>query len=636
MISVAVLLAATAFTPAMSGPPPAVIERYAGGGVGDGGAATSAILGGPSQIALDSAGNLYIADILHSRIRKVSPSGTISTVAGTAYAAYTGDGGPATSGSLDHPRGVAVDSAGALYIGDTNNRRIRKVSPSGTITTVAGTGEFAFSGDGGPATEASLASPTALALDSADNLYFIDGIRVRKVDSSGIISTVAGNGTREFAGDGGPATSAGIGPSAVSVDSSGNLYILDNNNHRVRRVNPAGIITTVAGNGQPGFSGDGGPATSASLNYPVGVSAGPGGTFFIGDTWNNRIRKVGASGIISTVAGNGQQGFSGDGGSATSAKMYLPTHVVADSAGGFHLTDGGNLRVRRVSSSGIITTVAGNGSCCFFGDDGPATSARLYRPTGLAFDSSGNLYIADTNNNRIRRVGASGTITTVAGNGSCCFFGDGGPATNARINHPRGLAFDSSGNLYIADTDNHRIRKVSASGTITTVAGNGSAGYAGDGGQATSASLYRPSGVALDLLGNLHIADTDNHRIRKVDASGTITTVAGTGTMGYSGEGRPAILSSVSRPEAIVFDKLGNLYIADMGNRMIRVVLSAAMFSVAGTNAFWSRYAFRDDGGPARLTAIVSPAGVALDEMGNIYFSDPDNSVVRVVGGPVI
>jgi len=346
----------------------------------------------------------------------------------------------------------------------------------------------------------------------------------------GIITTVAGNGGYGVLGDGGPATAAELYAAfGVAVDASGNLFIADQANRRIRKVSASGIITTVAGSGPGGeaagggFSGDDGPATSAQLSGPQSVIVDASGNLFIADTYNNRIRRVSVSGIITTVAGSGPRGFSGDGGPATAASLYYPSDVAVDSAGNLFIADFDNQRIRKVSASGIITTVAGNGTQGFSGDGGPATAASLYYPSGVAVDASGNLFIADSGNSRIRKVSASGIITTVAGSGpsgfSSGFSGDGGPATSASLGEPYHVAVDSAGNLFIADTGNSRIRKVSASGIITTVAGSGTDGFSGDGGPAASASLSEPCGVAVDASGNLFIADTYNNRIRRVSTS---------------------------------------------------------------------------------------------------------------------
>ena len=423
---------------------------------------------------------------------------------------------------LAGPFGVAVDASENLFIADTFNNRIRRVDAvTGIITTVAGNGTAGLSGDGGPAVSAMLAGPPGVAVDGSGNIFIAVDNRIRRVDAStGIIATVAGSGL----GDGGPATSASLFFSeAVTTDATGDFLIADTNNGRIRRVDAStGLITTEAGNGQDGFSGDGGPATSAAFSQPGGLVVDKSGNLFISDTDNNRIRRVDAStGIVATVAGNGTPGFGGDGGSAISASLNLAQgpDLTADNSSNLFIADAQDNRIRRVAAAtGIITTVAGTGTFGFSGDGGPATSATLAGPLGVAVDGSGNLFIADTDNNRIRRVDAvTGIIKTVAGNGISGFAGDSGPAINASLNFPMGIFLDGAGNLFIADSNNNRVRVVNSStGIITTEAGNGTFGFSGDGGRAVDATLAGPLGVAVDGSGNLFIADTSNERIRRV------------------------------------------------------------------------------------------------------------------------
>ena len=343
--------------------------------------------------------------------------------------------------------------------------------------------------------------------------------------AQGIISTVAGNGTGAFSGDGGPATNAGMYPVRVAVDAAGNLYITDSANNRVRKVTPGGTITTVAGTRQRGLSGDGGPATSAMLNYPSDAAVDAVGNLYIAE--DSRIRKVTPSGTITTVAGAGEGGYSGDGGRATSAQLAGPKGLAVDAAGNLYIADSGSNRIRKVTPSGTITTVAGNGEAGrwqagFSGDGGPATSAMLDHPNGVAVDAAGNLYIAG--GGRVRRVTPGGTITTVAGNGrpALGMGADGGPATSTSLGTMTGMAVDAAGNLYIAQFEGY-IRKVTPGGTITTVVGGNGNGFSGDGGLASSAGLRGPSGVAVDVAGNLYIADKGNNRIRKVATKAPFT-----------------------------------------------------------------------------------------------------------------
>ncbi|MDA2933238.1 hypothetical protein MYX82_02730 [Acidobacteria bacterium AH-259-D05] len=441
--------------------------------------------------------------------------------------------GSATVAALSRPRAVDVDAAGNLFIADAFNNRIRKVDEeTGIITTVAGTGKEGFSGDHGPANEATLAVPRGVVVDGAGSLFISDSRnnRIRKVDAtSNVITTIVGVGELHFAGDDVPATQASLFPIDVVADPAGNLFIADSDNNRIRKVEATtGIITTVAGLGEEGFSGDGGPATQAALNSPFAVALDVAGNLFIADSDNNRIRKVEATtGIITTVAGLGEEGFSGDGGPATEAALDNPQGIVVDAGGHLFIADSFNRRVRKVSAAtGVITIVAGSGEFVFFldgvpGDGGPATEAALGFPNGLAVDKDGNLFIAV--NNRIRKVdAATQIITTVAGSGSGELFGGSfsganGPATEATLDRPEGVVVDSKGNIFIADRGNQRIRRVDANtGIITTVAGNGLCSFSGDDDLAVHASLCFPFGISLDAAANLFIADALNQRIRAV------------------------------------------------------------------------------------------------------------------------
>ena len=644
-----------------------IISTVAGGGtgctgqtdsVGDGCPATSAELNYPEGVAVDSAGNIYIADQQNSRIRKVTAStGIISTVAGNGTAGYSGDGGLATSAELGQSTGVAVDSAGNIYIADYLNSRIRKVTAStGIISTVAGNGTVGYSGDGGLATSAELDGPTSVAVDSAGNIYIadFDNSRIRKVTvSTSDISTVAGNGTAGYSGDGGLATSAELrNPWGVTVDASGNIYIADSGNSCIREVIVStGGISTVAGNGTVGYSGDGGLSPSAELYSPDGLAVDSAGNIYIADTGNERIRAVGLeaapvvlppAGLISTVAGDGTARYSGDGGLAIIAELYQPQAVSADStynsgvavdsAGNIYISDSSNNRIRKVAvSNGIISTVAGDGTAGYSGDGGLATSAELRYPWGVTVDASGNIYIVDTNNSRIRKVTAStGIISTVAGDGTYGYSGDGGAATSAELYYPKGVAADSAGNIYFAD--GYRIRKVTAStGVISTVAGDGTYGYSGDGGPATSAELFVPDGVAVDSAGNIYIADANNNRIRKVTAStGIISTVAGDGAAGYSGDGGAATSAELYEPTGVAVDSAGNLYISDATNNRIRKVTASA--GIISTVAGDGTAGYSGDGGAATSAELAGPESVTVDSSGNIYFADSTNERIRAVG----
>jgi sugar lactone lactonase YvrE len=587
---------------------------------------------------VDAFGNLFIADSLNNRIRKVDTQGIITTVAGGGTN-YPGEGAAATCALLWQPIGVSVDATGNLFIADTGNNRICKVSPTPqgpvlilTNVTAANSGNYqvVVTGSGGSVTSsvAALAVTYAPAITAQpSNVFVTNGNSAsfavaasgtpplsfqwrcngtNLTDGTGMsgslttnlfLSGVTTNNTYDVVITNawgsvisrtasliifslpvvavGPANqSVAVGSTAsfaVSVSGTGPFsYQWQCNGTNLPTTN---IITTVAGNGSAAYSGDGGPATNAGVNYPGDVALDGSGNLFIADMGSNVIRKVSADGIITTVAGNGTQSYSGDGGQATNASLNLPAGVTLDFFGNLLIADMGNHRIRKVDPTGVIITVAGNGTNSYSGDGGAATNAGLYYPEGVAFDPFGNLFIADRNNSRIREVSPNGIITTVAGIGSAGYSGDGGAATKAQLFYPTGLAVDANGNLLIADMGNQRIRKVSINGIITTVAGNNYVGgYAGDGGPATDARLYCPWKVVADAYGNQFIADNSNSRVRKVDLNGIITTVAGNGASSFSGDGGAATNATLNYLTGVAVDAGGNLFIADHDNNRIRRV----------------------------------------------------------------
>ena len=663
------------------------ITTVAGSGAEDdeGNLATEAFLTSPRGVAVDDHGNVYTADTENHRIRKIdAESGIITTIAGTGEEGYGGDEGPATEAKINWPTGIAVDDAGNVYIADRNNERIRRVDPEGIITTFAGTGEWGYDSDedGGPATEALLNWPADVALDANGDLYIADEYnnRIRKVDVEGTITTVAGmkrptlevgeeeeEEDDENIGDHGPATSALLHrPTGVALDNEGSLYIADRNHHRIRKVNAAGIITTIAGVADEGFSGDEGPAASAQLDGPSGVAVDEGGYVFIADTGNNRIRQIDPDGVITTLAG----GEDGGDGSAMEGQLAAPRDVAVDSDGNLYVADTGNHQIHVIDDTGMVTRVAGIEG---LGDGGPATKARLFDPTAVAIDVDGSIYITDSGNNRIRKVDANGVITTFAGSGERGDAGDDGPALEAQFNGPTGVAIDAEGNVYISDRWNHRVRKVDTDGIITTFAGSGEEGpfadrtAIGDDGPAIDARLVRPTGLAFDAEGNLYITDPGNHRIRRVDAQGRITTVAGSGERSFSGDEGPAAEAQLSTPAGFEIDVDGNIYVADFvwpRNRIRKIDTAGIITTIAETASFGgltvdlegnvyivestvgrilkltpagvltiiagsTQPGYSGDGGPATLAQLDEPKGIEVDADGNVYFADSENNRIR-------
>jgi trimeric autotransporter adhesin len=614
---------------------------------GDGGLAVQAQFNNPQGVAVDHSGNVYVADTGNSLIRVISPNGFVNLYAGNVFSGvpqvgWTGDGGPAIGAELDLPVGIAVDAAGDLYIADSANNAIREVTVNGTIQTIAGLGPTApgFSGDTTAAAGANLNGPLDVTVDSNNNVFIADtnNANVREITAStGIINTVAGStaivsGAVVIAfgstGNGGSAILAELaGPAGVAVDSAGNLYIATYADNSIRVVNTKNIINAFAGNTGYGYAGDGGPALKSQLSSPQGICLDSSGNLYLADRWNNRIRKI-AGGTITTIAGNGQASFGGDGGPATSAQLSFPDGIAVDNAGNVYISDLLNNRVRMVTPTGAISTIAGNGNPGFGGDGGPATSAPLNQPAGLALDSSGNLYIADSNNSVIRKVTPQGIISTVAGTGGIeGFSGDGGAATKGTLMAPLGVAVDSSGNIYIADYYGW-IRKVTAStGVISTIAGTGNNGYSGDGGPATSAQFYNPIGVAVDSAGNVYVADSGNGAVRMI-ANGIITTIAGNGILSYTGDGGPASLAQFSALSGVEVDAQGNVYVADTNNNVIRLFpLGGTVSTVAGN----ATQGYTGDGGPATAAELNNPRALAVSPSGNVYFADTGNNAVRLL-----
>lgn len=615
---------------------------YAGDGVAGG--AANASLEHPYSVAVDGTGNVYIADQYNCVVRKVDTANTITTIAGTAgLCGYAGDGGKGTSAQLYLPAGVSVDTLGNLFIGDNNNCVVRRVIlATDIISTYAGTHTCGYSGDGGGATNAQLNAVAGVVSDSSGNLFIADygNCVIREVvKASQKISTVAGNHTCGYSGDGGLATSAEIYQVFGIAISGTTVTFADYQNQRIRQFTVGGNINTVAGNGTAcgGTCGEGGPATSAQLDYPVGVATNGTGTYYIGNNNNYAVDSFTVGGNLNLIAGNHSATVETliTGAPANGVVLNYPYGIFDDTSGNVYIGDSHNSMVREnVKSTGLVNFFAGNGTYGFLGDGGAATSAELTYPYGVAKDSLGNVYIADTNNCLVRKVNTAGVISTFAGfvfggtSPRCGYTGDGGAATGAELNSPYGVAVDSKNQVYIADYSNQVVRRVSTTGIISTIAGIGGInGYSGDGGPATNALLYAPTAVAVDPAGNVFIADYNNCRVREINAvTGIINTVAGDGSCSYTGDGL-AIDVGIAYPQGLAVDANDNLFLSDFNQRVRWLSPNGFLTTIAGNGIA----GYSGDGGLATSAELYEPTGVAMDPLGNILVSDYNNFRVRSI-----
>ena len=669
------------------------IATVAGGGTGDGESSTDASLSFPQAVASDAAGDVYYDEDSGLAVRRIDAvTGVITTVAGqtwgpNATAGFGGDGGPATSAQLNDPFGLAVDTQGDVFIADYANNRVREIhATTGDITTVAGNGTPGSSGDGGLATSAELDEPEGLAVDAQDDLFIGDAgnCRIQEVNhSTHDISTVAGNGTCGSSGNGVAATAAELQGHlpGLAVDANGNLYIADYYNDLIRMVaqacssscpfglasTVAGDIYTIAGNGSGGYSGDNGPATAATFELPSGVAVDAhSGQLLIADSANFVIRAVNMStDEITTVSGDGTEGIGGDGGSATSAELSFTLGVAVDQAGDSFIADwdpdilgSGYNNIRRVDgTTDDVSTLASDDSPVCGGETGTAaTMAHNSEVTGTAIDNQGNLYFSENYANVVCEVSAStGRVSIVAGmlDSPDPYGGDGGPATDASLFEPFGLAV-GNGELYIADYGNNRVRAVNlTTKVITTVAGDGSAGDTGNGGLATAASISGPLYLALDPSGNLYISD--GNTVRDVSHSTSdISTVLATGGSGIAVDDNELFLANGSLQDcdltscsgtlatvpgvesnltAVAADTSGNVFVTGQTDYEVqRVHLSnGAVSVVAGTGA----NGYSGDGGPATSADLYQPMSLSLDAQDDLYVGTYwDGRVREILAGP--
>ena len=609
-----------------------ILHRFAGTGVpgysGDGGPALEAEFYAPHDIAQDVHGNIVINDIQNFVYRRIdAETGIVETVVGSGKKGRGGHGGPATEAEMDTHCGVAVAENGDIYVSSEWTNNISRVdAKTGIIELFAGyearhhpseVGDSkpyigpglslgGYSGDGGSKESAGFYHPEHLAFGPEGDLYVCDNSndRVRKIDNkTGIVTTVLGNGQRASNGDGGPATEAStLMPDAINVDVHGNLYVGEKYGFRVRKVDAeTGIVTTIAGTGVPGMGGEGVKATETEVNsVEVGVWADPDGTVFYSDCGGRTRRIDGETGIVTTHFGGTTNH---DGEVATNAYLGGPDGMSVGPDGQLYIADIWSQRIRAIDpSTGIIRTFAGNGARAYGGDGGPATEAYLGNPNDVSVDSQGTVVIADTRHGHVRRVDSYGIIHNVAGAAFQWDKGDGGPALNANLVHVSSVAHDADDNLYIGDSGVGRIRKVDArTGIIDTVVGTGIPGYSGDGGPAAEAQVSGVSSITFDGAGNMYFVDHNYHVIRRVDTDGIITTIVGSGEQGFSPDGTPATEAKLDLPQGVAISSGGMVYFTDSANHLVRrVTADGTIATVAGSE------------GPYEETGLNTPFGLTF------------------------
>ena len=637
-----------------------ILHTFAGDGIpgwaGDGGPAAESRMSYPHDVCLDYEGNVFVNDQNCSVYRRIDgQTGIITHVVGSGKSGRGGDGGPALKAETDVACGIAVARNGDIFICSEWSNNIRRVdAKTGIIERFAGqdarhypteSGDSrpargpwcsfqGYHGDGGPAIDAAFYHPEHLAFDSKGDLYVCDNSndRIRKINmKTGIITTVLGNGQRASNGDGGPATEAStLMPDALCFDVHDNLYVGEKYGFRVRKVDAAtGIVTTLVGTGEPGFGAEGLPGAQTLLgSVEGGVWADPDGTVLYCDCTGRTRRYDGATGIVTTVLGGTSVH---DGEVATNGFLNGVEGIDVAADGRIYLADRWNQRIRSIDpATGIIRGVAGNGARAYGGDGGPANGAYLGNPSDVAVDSRGSVTIADGRHSHVRQVDHDGTITTIAGTGQSWDKGDGGPAISACFDHIHAVLYADNDDLYISDVAVGRIRRVDAStGIITTVAGNGLPGYTGDGGTATEAHIGAPSGLALSRDGFLYFSAADYHVVRRVHLdSGVIETVLGNGKAGYSPDGTPADQTQLDSPNSVALaPDTGELYVSDSGNNRVRRIVDGRLETVAGSGEYGSA----EDDVTAVSAPLNEPHGICFFDSHILLVSDFYNNQVKAV-----
>ena len=589
------------------------------------GTGAAASFSSPQGPAIDSSGNIYVADYTGETIRKITPAGVVTTLAGQAGATGHTDG-TGTAAQFYSPTAVGVDSAGNIYVADSGNNAIRKVTPTGVVTTLAGNTSAAAGFADGTGTAALFHNPRGLAVDSAGNVYVADtgNTAIRKVTPGGVVTTVAGTTGTYGSTDGVGAAARFNFPNGLAVDSAGNIFVADELNNSIRKVAADGTVTTFAGSTAGGAAD--GTGTAARFSKPTGLGFDNSGNLYVTDYSNQLIRKITPAGVVTTVAGDATVSGDDDGTGYTLTPVVFalfsgPTSTTVDAAGNIYVTDTRNNNIRQITSAGTVTTLAGNYNSVGV-TDGTGVAAYFNNPTGIAADAAGNVYVADTNNQTIRKITHSGVVTTLAGTAGTVGQADG-TGTAATFNFPSDVALDAAGNLYVSDYLNHTIRKITSGGVVTTLAGTaGTKGHAD--GTGTGATFNHPRSLAVDGSGNIYVADTGNHTVRKITPAGVVSTLAGTaGTIGHAdGTGAAASFNGLA---GVAVDSSGTIFVADTVNSTIRQITAAGVVTTIGGTAGTPGYL----DGVGTATQFNYPTGLALDAAGNLYIADNRNFTIR-------
>ncbi len=621
------VLAATTFTVHAQPLTFTTLAGPAGGPASADGAGSDARFNNPRGVATDSRGNVYVADQINHTIRMITPAGVVTTLAGCANL-MGNDDGTGSAARFVAPFGVATDSGGNVYVADTSNNTIRKITQGRVVTTLAGSASSPAGSADGTGSAARFHSPTGVTTDSDGNIYVADQFNntIRKVTPAGIVTTLAGS-----AGLGGYADATGStarfhSPTGMATDSGGNVYIADSENRTIRKITQAGVVTTLAGSATAPAGSDDGTGSAARFHSPTGLATDSGGNVYVADSVSGTIRKITPAGEVTTLAGSAKARSGSKDGTGDAARFRSPTALATDSDGSIYVADSDYDTIRKITPAGVVTTLAGSPSP-IGSADGTGSAARFNSPVALAADSAGNVYVADQRNDTIRKITPAGVVTTLAGSPGNAGGSADGTGSAARFFTPAGVATDSDGNVYVADQFNNSIRKITPAGVVTTLPGSATTDPTGSAQRPGSAAHFQyPTGVATDRAGDVYVADRDNYTIRKITPKGMVTTLAGSAGLDGSADGTRSV-ARFSRPTAVATDSGGNIYVAEDFNSTIRKITPAGIVTTLAGSARLLDYV----DGTGSAARFNFPMSVATDGGGNVYVAERDNATIRKI-----